>query len=182
VGVLLSDLTFSSKIVSGACCVNVYSSEHLHSLGDNYKDKFSQWGSEDGCLPSPVTQVTLGKLVCGITTWRGTRASAQQSTWINCGHWSASRHGSMRQKTRLELLPSLMLFDQWVNWLAIRFKRFYVYENTLQRKTTEKGIGSHYVWMVVSYHVVAGNWTQALWKSSQYLELSHLSSSLPCHS
>ena len=55
-----------------------------------------------------VTQVTQGKLVWGMTTWRGIRASAQLSTWINCGCWSASRHGSMQLKPSLELLPSLL--------------------------------------------------------------------------
>jgi hypothetical protein len=40
--VLVSDLTSALKIISGACCVSVPKSEHLHSLVDDYKDKLTR--------------------------------------------------------------------------------------------------------------------------------------------
>ena len=64
-----------------------------------------------GSTSANITQVSLEKLERGITSSRGSRASAQLSTSVNCGPWSVSRHGQMVPEPRLDFLPSLMCCD-----------------------------------------------------------------------
>lgn len=41
-----------------------------------------------------------GRAAMSITIQRGTKAPARLATWINCGLWSVSRHGSVLQKKK----------------------------------------------------------------------------------
>jgi hypothetical protein len=84
---------------------------------------------------------------------------------------------------RLEQL-CMLHWDHWV-WFCFPFFLFFFLDlfiickyNVAVFRHTRRGNESS-LWMVVSHHVVAGNWTQDLQKSSQCSQpLSHLSSPL----